>query len=712
MSQVLARAPWMFLDRARLRFDILARSISQSKHHLNAAFQLDNDTPAMEALKRIPYPTAALDPSVFEEVSEENTAIERHSPARHLPKTSIQTLIDLLERKRYTAAERVCRELLQMGVEIPLNPIYEKAAIAVLRDPNRENRAETFARWFSLIPMAHESKPRSFNTICNLLFYKSLIADIPLIQRFGLVCASKGYARKIASQVLPYVIRFTDPSVSSRFLDEFESLSAQNLRKIYPTKVKKMLKSFRGSAIISHCRAGRPEEAIKIFQASRACNLRMSRFTCAFLLRALEQNLDPANIRIITELRRRPYYSRSDHADELATTTWSELSQLASLALNIKILRRSLVSHRPPIAPALCKVMAEYRATGRSRALTLLRKKAFQHSHESIRLWLVAEMLYHAGRTEPAMVVVTFAKHFHLVGVPHDLILLQLQRSLKIRKIRSEQFRNLVPRHYPMKEKILPSSMATTLLWQALATLSNGTGELENVYRQLLGFARLGKESASSLMTSPPPLPVPPQAIRQTHFYAFLRLFIRRSGPNRALSVLSDMLSLGIEPNHHHYVMLSIAFARAGNVETAMALLDPSEHADRRTESPDPLRPLSLPAIATYTKLLRSFIGAERYDAALEIDNRILTKLYYFPGTNFFTAHARTVLQNRLRQQVIPSSILTHKGLMFFLAPFSEWQARVGKNKCRCTATELRRKCAADLGEVNPVRLDGRCPSA
>jgi hypothetical protein len=666
-SRVLVRTPWLFLDRTHFRLDSLKKSVIQSKHHFSVAFQLNQDTPAAQALKGIPYPTTALDSSVFEESLEEYDVVARSSIAQGLPKTSIETLIHLVEIKCYKTAERIRSELVQMGVEIPLNAVYEKAAIEVLRIPKRENLAEAFAGWFSLVPMAQDSKPRSFSTITQLIFHKSLLLDIPLIRQFGLICASKGYAKKVALQVISHIVRYADPSVSGPFLNEFETLATQYQRKFYPD-IKKTLKYFRDIAIRNHCLAGRPAEAIKIFQASRASKIGISRATSAFLIRKLESSHDPANEKIIAELRYQPHFSRT------TTATFSESPLLpGSLASKARILRKSLISNQPPSAHALCIFMSEYRATGRTVALSLLRKKAFQHTHRSIRLWVTAEMLYYAERNQHANVVFTFAAYFHLVGVPQDVIERQLERSSEIRDLRLEDqrgsFLSLVPRQYPMAEKIAPSPLSTVLVWQSLATLSRGANELWSLYRQLLHFARLSNTSPSpptslsplppSLSQSPPAhppilMPAPARAVHQGHFTPFLRLFRERSGPHRALAVVADMLSLGIQPTQYHYAALANSFARMRNVEFAMALLGRSERA-AKGEVVDGVSSDGLSSKATmlrtYTKIMRAFLDAKCLDAAVRVDDRI-RRAGYVPGSNLPTDRARAVLQFHLRRKV------------------------------------------------------------
>jgi hypothetical protein len=193
----------------------------------------------MKALKACPYPSAPLDPSVFEEITDEYAAVSVKSVASRgvtVPRTSDETLAHLVRSKSYDAAERVRAELLEMGVDIQLDAVYEEIAIEALKT---KGHSAAFAQWFILIPEAHAMKPRSFHHIRRLLFNQSTTPNLPLIMRFGLICAAKGYGRKIASQAIPFVVRFAEPDVSNRFLDQFEKASMAYLQRFYPKEIKK-----------------------------------------------------------------------------------------------------------------------------------------------------------------------------------------------------------------------------------------------------------------------------------------------------------------------------------------------------------------------------------------------------------------------------------------------------------------------------------------
>jgi hypothetical protein len=128
-NNVLAGAPWTFLERVQLRFDTLARSISHSKQHISVALRVQEESPALEAIKKIPYLTMAPDPTIFEDLSEEYRSLAGDSETLIVSTSSIDTLVGLIQQAKFAEADRVLSELLEMGWDVPVNPIFEKAVI-------------------------------------------------------------------------------------------------------------------------------------------------------------------------------------------------------------------------------------------------------------------------------------------------------------------------------------------------------------------------------------------------------------------------------------------------------------------------------------------------------------------------------------------------------------------------------------------------------
>jgi pentatricopeptide repeat protein len=427
-----------------------------------------------------------------------------------------------------------------------------------------------------------------------------------------------------------------------------------------------MVKSFRGVAIRTHVLAGRLDEAIEMLKVTRAQNLHIPRFTGELLLHKVEQNMGTEKVTLVRELLSyRGYKLDVGSASNPAATTipHAKSSQSANLTSKLRILKRSLVSHYPPTAQALTNFMAEYKAAGRHRALFMLRKMAFRHNYRSISLWMMAEMLYHYRREEHDMVIVAFSTYFHLIGVPEEAILRRLEILAKRRERRAERPDlpwHIISPQYPMAEKVWPSPYHTALVWQALVIVSKEPLELEQLYIQLIYFAKLCSGHHTSSTTTPSPLPIPPpkQSIDQAHFTPFIKAFTERMGPNRAIQAVSDMLGLGIRLSVYHCTVLLGAFAREGDVTKVMDILDRMEGGVMETDVVEAKNSAMLPAptIATYTSVLHGFVNAACLDAALEVKERLIGKAGYVSGSNPKTERALVLLRALQREAATRST--------------------------------------------------------
>jgi len=214
-SWALVHSPWMSVGRVRLRWDLLARTLSQSKYRHR------QDSSAISSPRRQWYPGGPIDQSVFEDISGDYTAVARESIAPQIPKSSNQSLAILVKEGKYEAADHIRVELLEMGVEIQPDYIYEEAAKSVFQWPNPQNHAAAFTNWFVLLPDARNSRPRTFHEIRDFLL-SSPATNMPLIIQFGLTAASKGYASVVEKYIIPIVACFADPAVNVQFLSDFE----------------------------------------------------------------------------------------------------------------------------------------------------------------------------------------------------------------------------------------------------------------------------------------------------------------------------------------------------------------------------------------------------------------------------------------------------------------------------------------------------------
>lgn len=305
--------------------------------------------------------------------------------------------------------------------------------------------------------------------------------------------------------------------------------------------------------------------------------------------------------------------------------------------------------------------MHAYHATGRTRALLALRKKAFQHSHKAKSLWVMAEMLYHRSRNEPQLILVVFAYHFHMIGVPRRTIL-KIMRLISKRRARLSQ-RTSLPKHmlnrqYDISEKLWPTPYHTALVWEALVW-STPESDHERMYKYLLTVA---DSSASQKPISPPDskfapslLQLPKRAVDAAHFSPFVKLHAKRGRPEQAADVLRDMVRFGLSPGVVQWSIVARGFAEHGDPSVAVSIIErleedaesqgragvSGEHADRAPSNLD---------IGLYTNVLRGFVLARSLEHAQDMERRIRQRFEYVDGELRATDDALRLLRNLERQ--------------------------------------------------------------
>ena len=570
----------------------------------NASITRTEGSSAMAVLTAQSVPL--IDSSIFEDVMDDYTEVAGESVTSDVsvcPNNSTQTLARLVNEGNYEEAERARAELVELGVPIPPSRIYEKAAQVVLRRSNLQSRLEAFTNWFSLIPEAHLSKPRMFNETRRLIFLAP-VTNMILIIRFAIICASKGYAEVVQMQVIPVVMRFTDPEVSAQFLKDFGRANERYWTKFRPTDAFFMLRrsyaTTRGLAIRSLAFAGRLGEAVQLLPEAQA-NFRLSPYTYDVLLRKLRQKtpkeaLDIDHIKLVLRLRGYDYGLNDIDSDFIdSQAQYAEMAASLNtcppeppgddLALTLRYLKKAILSYELPHPFTFVNFMESYLATGRSRAVTLLRNKALRCNHRSTAVFIFAEMLYYRRQGWHDLVVLTFIDHFYLTGVPRDDVIKRLQHWEKIKVEESgglSRPNNGVP---PSKGKVWPSAVHCALVWHSLVAHTTGDQPLERLYHKLLQHAHGKPDEQRFDLDSPhysdaSPLLPPPSwkhKVDRAAFTPFIRRLMFAFGPSRGALLLSDMLKAGIEPSVYHFTELAGHYARTGDLPRAFLVLERME---------------------------------------------------------------------------------------------------------------------------------------
>jgi hypothetical protein len=285
-------------------------------------------------------------------------------------------------------------------------------------------------------------------------------------------------------------------------------------------------------------------------------------------------------------------------------------------------------------------------------------------------LWVMAEMLYHRSRNEPQLVLVVFAYHFHMIGVPRRTMLKIMRLISKCRASLSQRMslpKHILSSQYDISEKLWPTPYHTALVWEALVW-TTPESDHKRLYKHLLAIA----ESSASGTPIPPPdskfapslLQLPKRAVDAAHFSPFVKLHAKRGRPQQAAAVLSDMVGFGLNPGVVQWSIVARGFAEHGDPAVALLILErlEGETGSRDGASDDLGSVVAEPAdqtqtskfldIGFYTNVLRGFVLARRLEHAQDMEKNIRERFDYVDGESKVTDEALHLLRNLERQMV------------------------------------------------------------
>lgn len=622
-----------------------------------------------------PHPEP-LDTSLFEDedTSDDYDFVTAKRP--ELNRTSAEALAATVVDGHYHSAKHMLDELIALGVKIPKSYIYEKPAIAALTSRS-ETHLSDFTAWFSLIPDSHVSRQRRFTDLRRIMF-RSPATNMELIMRFGIICASKGYGDRTEKQLTRVIMRHADPSVSMKFLQDFEAACAHYWQTNFPFRahyvLRNVFKAFRGQAIRNYAMAGYFHEAMSLLPVDDN-EFTLSPHTYEVVLRQLmlDHSKDEKKddyirtvydrlqlIRAKTELHSSVTVEEDAEENLAYLETLIEENNTAPWPFDIALpqalrrLGRDLRSSNfPPHPFIILDIMEAYLATGRTRALLIIRKRARRSLHRNAAVWALAEMMYSFKHRDYKATLQTFVDNFHLTGVPRDAVISVLAKSA---------YR---PVDDMMLGKAWPSSVHASVVWHALVALCKGIQPLERFYQELLSYARRpAAEQERSSYTNAPVLNPPPSwkhPVDASVFTPFVRGFAWKAGPGRAALVLNDMMELGIPPDVYQLTVLAGQYAALGDVARTFAILDRMEqnnpvvkeelkHDDVAGQRTSGFR-FPRPNIVTYTSLMRGFVEAGCLEAAQQVEKRMRERIGYQRGSNAKTDRVYRMLKVLQDQQ-------------------------------------------------------------
>ncbi|EGN92852.1 hypothetical protein SERLA73DRAFT_156710 [Serpula lacrymans var. lacrymans S7.3] len=609
----------------------------------------------------MPYPPNPPDTSIFEDVSEEYVSAKSHVVPIATPRaalTSSDALALLVANNDWKAADSLLEEMIELDVPIKPDFVYEKAAIHALTSNFhnvKQQRASVFAKWFMLVPSAQKTR-RSFYRIRFLIFGRAASINIPLIMRFGLICASKGYVTsQLSSQVISTVMRFAVPEISETYLCQFEERAVFYEGGEQKPLAPSFLKYIYSLAIRTQVLAGRFNAALRLLELAHQRKHQISDFTFNLFFEHAKDKADIAKAQELRTLLSDTPGAVFSKVDRSATTASS-----SKLASQLRYLRKAIISSNPPTAYTLLSFIKEYRKTGKVKAIMMLRSKAYRHSYKPMSLWVMAEMLYHRERNERLLTIFVYFTHFSLAGLPARTIRNWMFQLYRLRSSSEKKWK--VPAHltspqYPISAKIWPSTFHTALVWEALCWLSPEVSQ-DKLYSSLLRIAESSEKQIPYITKkdhyTPSYLMLPKRSVDPAHFSPFIKLHAKRARPERATAIVADMIRLGLEPTAYQWTMVARGYAEFGDPDKAILVLDKlteracitTEQAlsalqcDDETISDEPHylaeledeEGVSNAIIVTYTNVLRGFILSNRLAHAIEVEKRIMEQCQYHPG--------------------------------------------------------------------------------
>lgn len=646
----------------------------------------EEEPPAMVAMRNEPYPREEPDLSIFEDHSAEYGTPDVVNET-NVPTTSADMLKQLIRDKNFDDAERLLSELTTVGVKLKPSFCYADAAMNVYRNvglPQTE-RLERFTAWWSLIPNASEEQDYNFAKTQGLILGAAHIPDIPIVIRYALIAASKGYAKDVWEKAIPPIARYCPPDISSRFLFAFtaahrlylwrvreimdEYTLKYNERHLFYLALKTYgISGLRGPALTS---LRGPLPRLPPEEAASYGFVPNTKTRFAGLGSELNGMLETLSIGRI------PPETANWKADEQAALDPDQFDN------TLERLMRGFQKKKPPRAPVVAQFIQQCVELNRPGALRELRSIARSDGHhweKRVSLWALSEMLYYFYAGEYRGLLLTYMLHFQAVGLP--LVAGDLRRRKPEDPADYPNFKPFKPLHSSYLARSLgfwPSRKQHALVWKVIVESTESIPALEELYSELIEYIKLSRGRPSSrnyiqkswaaFRSEPLPMhpndtnyvqPIPPPMLYDAaHFAPFLKMLAHHKGSNRAFDILSDMHELRIIPSIECITTLCSTLALEGSMDRLGLLLDRMEATDmvfktyRETKNKKSFPPNTLapPTIQTYTILIRYLMRQDYVEDAQKVAERLRTKLEYAEGSDELTDEVLKRLDNAVQSK-------------------------------------------------------------
>lgn len=654
---------------------------SESKSPSPSVLSLIQET--LPALLPQPLSTDLL---VFEDGSNpEYTLFRESSPYK--PGSLIDTLHSLIHDEQYEKALGIFKEIQDLDIPIRNHWLYLKAAKNVIRSSDRSaplspEQLETFGSLLMLIPPKNRVNYHiTFTSMWELIIHAPIV-DVALIERFYYIMASRGYAPNIVDDGLPFIMRCFPADNCISFVSKFE-LSHQTFwmnfkPDLAPRKVQRLRTLVRGAAIMSLLVSRRWELALELLPSKEnpyrlekpvydallerlqsalgtqhrykleepPCEVLLSRLRLINQADSVKRGLDKIVSEVIG-LSKNPatvlQWSSPDYYPSTAvdmTRTFNTTFPPSHCSLSPKLLHAISSTSKIyfPHTKELVHLMEKCFDSGHTETFVELRDIVFNTNSYNIAAFILAEMVFYGQQGWHDFVIQTFAEHFFLTGVPHNEVLAVCERTQDAynQSVGGQRSPARFPsRRIPFFGKMWPTQAAhCSLVWHALVKLAPDSATIHHLYAELVRVARNG----SNVVRLPSMVhkwskPTKTRSyVSAASFTPFIRPLMAAFGADRGLTILSDMMELGLKPGVYHYTELTNHYASVGDEVRAFKVLEQMEQMENREITSNTSLPS--PDIVVYTSLMSGFIASNNLKAAMEVRHRLFSRHTYASGRN------------------------------------------------------------------------------
>ena len=696
-SWVLASTPssLTYISRLIPRSTLLARHARLFPHIVNKTFASvlsvsasvdpSDMTPSMETMLKQPPRTSGWDRSLFEEVTDEYTQATTDVDSAAEYRKPCNALLELVDAGDFVAATRVKEELEKLGVAIQPHPRYISAAIYALSSAGRSRKPDlsmsslsSFDDWATLVPIPDALYDYPF--LRSKVFTK-LPRRIAATLLHAVVAARMGYSSKIALQVVPWAMRWTNVAAGRGFMQAFADADLHfRMARRSHTKSSwengKHFKSWYALAVRTRCISNDTKSACALLRDAFERGLDAPVFTLKMLLRKVRENHDVENIPWVTE--------------KYLLLKEKETASLDALSVNSRYLlyyqmRKVLMRGRTPTRRRLYAFIRQCIESGDVKLFHHILKDVHKHSDYSraTRQWASAEISYYFDNHKDLAALYIFRQYFRPAGIPKAMIVMLNQLDF------DGLPKYLTSRIIPQPAAAWPTAETTLLMWQlyfkALRQDQIKYAYLE--FESLYDAHVLLKSSHSSappetvrqalILTKQgrvPPVDVP-NPLGLDHFRQFLHTISKYNDTKLLVHVIQKMRSLGWHPRDGDLSAITDCFARGGSAEHLIPVLDElradyAKHSaartsqsaaagqaeEARTSTPRP------PATAMYRVAIKSMISVSRYATAGKLARYLHRRVGYRKGASEKTDRIlnKVVRElNRVSTDVVCSGELT-----------------------------------------------------